>query len=375
VLVYVPATTAPFSPGGLLMHGGYDDTTATRFGDTWQLAYSPGTLFTWVWSSLVAGGTLPRADHAVAHDAARERVVMFGGYGNGGPLADTLELVNIGFPGFLAWQPVPTNGSPGARYSHAMTWDARRQRTVLFGGADASGTFRGDTWEYDGVTATWTQVATTGPVARVNHELGYDPARGVVVLFSGRRAAAPQLLQDVWEWNGVQWRERTWTTTHPSPREGGTATWDPLEQRFLLFGGSPLDRAMWAYTADNDRFADGMDGGSTAVRCTQFPVAGRPTGFTFPSPTGFGWLVLEAAPTPTSLLFLDPPLMCGARGHVFGMQPLLADAPGTPARITFPLPAGLAGAGFTVQGLSLELAGGGACFRLTDPLAVTVAAP
>lgn len=115
-------------------------------------------------------------------------------------------------------------------------------------------------------------------------------------------------------------------------------TWDPNKQRVLLFGGSQQDTAMWSYTADNDRFADGMQGGSTAVRCTKFPVAGRTSGFTFPSPAGFGWLVVEPAPAPASFLFLDPPLTCGARGYVCGLQPALVDAPGTPAHPSSPLP-------------------------------------
>lgn len=169
-----------------------------------------------------------------------------------------------------------------------------------------------------------------------------DPPRGVVVMLGGR-TAAPQLLKDVREFNGFAWRQRAWTTTNPSPREGAAMAWDPVKQRALLFGGSHQDTTMWSYTAENDRFADGMQGRSTAVRCTKFPVAGRTNGFTFPSPTGFGWLVVEAAPAPASFLFLDPTFTCGSRGYVYGLHPLLADAPGSPARLSFPMPLAMAG--------------------------------
>jgi len=40
--------------------------------------------------------------------------------------------------------------------SHALAYDSRRERVVLYGGSNGTQTF-GDTWEWDG--ANWRQVA------------------------------------------------------------------------------------------------------------------------------------------------------------------------------------------------------------------------
>jgi Dockerin type I domain len=81
-----------------------------------------------------------------------------------------------------------------------MTYDSARHRTVLFGGgSDVTGSFFGDTWEWDGVR--WTQVASTGPAARDASAMAFDKARGKVVLFGGTLVGGPA-LQDTWEWRG-----------------------------------------------------------------------------------------------------------------------------------------------------------------------------
>jgi len=53
---------------------------------------------------------------------------------------------------------------PSARYEHAMAYDAARARVVLFGGREQfplTGVFA-DTWEWDG--SAWLQRQVTGPI-------------------------------------------------------------------------------------------------------------------------------------------------------------------------------------------------------------------
>jgi len=95
---------------------------------------------------------------------------------------------------------------PEARADHALAYSAARGRVVLFGGVGATA----DTWEWDGVTGLWqvfpaitaptSSSAAVWPAARVNHGLTYDPARGAVVLFSGRGVGFGAVYRDVWEW-------------------------------------------------------------------------------------------------------------------------------------------------------------------------------
>ncbi|MCY2956334.1 MAG: hypothetical protein NT107_04780, partial [Planctomycetota bacterium] len=79
-------------------------------------------------------------------------------------------------------------------YGHAMAYDSGRNRTVLFGGLN--GSYLGDTWEWNGATAAWTQVASTGPQSRYEHAMAYDSSRNRTVLFGGLNGS---YLGDTWE--------------------------------------------------------------------------------------------------------------------------------------------------------------------------------
>src|SRR5215468_2010500 len=78
--------------------------------------------------------------------------------------------------------------APAARWGHAMVYDAARDRVLLFGGSTGT-TFHDDTWSWDG--SRWTQLAPSlSPPARDQHVMAYDGARGRVVLFGGRLAGS-----------------------------------------------------------------------------------------------------------------------------------------------------------------------------------------
>jgi hypothetical protein len=98
---------------------------------------------TWEWDgtdwTLANAGTMhlwPRVGHVLVYDSARERVVLFGGSNYPGPqLNDTWE-----WDGSL-WRRLTTGGSypaaqPAPRADHAMAYDARRNCIVMFGGAN-----------------------------------------------------------------------------------------------------------------------------------------------------------------------------------------------------------------------------------------------
>ena len=72
---------------------------------------------------------------------------------------------------------------PSARIFPAMTFDASRQRAVLFGGELAGGAMTADTWSWDG--ADWTQVSDMGPSPRGGGAMAFDAARERVVLLGG----------------------------------------------------------------------------------------------------------------------------------------------------------------------------------------------
>ena len=356
---------------GTVMFGG-GDFGSTFYNDT--LLWAGSTFL----PSLMAGSPPPaRRDHDMVFDRAHNRIVMFGGY-NGSYLADAWQLTLV--PGGFQWNPIGTIGSPGPRNGHRLAYDERRDRVVLFGGSN-QGIFDGTTWELTPANlfspAVWTQINTTqSPPPRWAHTMGYDVARGVVVVGGGYGNPlcgnfCATWLDDVWEYDGVNWKQRA-LDTRPLGREGAGFCYDRAHRRFVMQGGAQggtYPSETWFLDAPVDRFAQGMVGGSpVSLRCLRFPVAGQPVRFELRSQIGFGWITIYAGPAPAPGLTLGPGLLCGT-GSFYGVPAVLGDAMGTPGILQFHLPASLAGLGFVAQGIGLDPT---LCVSLSDPLAATI---
>jgi len=141
-----------------------------------------------------ATGPSARNQPALTYDAARGRTVLFGGWSpSGEPLDDTWAWDGT------RWQQIAAAG-PTPRDHHAMTYDGRHGTVVLFGGWDD--TYLGDTWTWDG--DQWHRTATSGPSARGGKPaLVYDSRHASVLLYGGW--SQQKALQDLWTWNGNQW--------------------------------------------------------------------------------------------------------------------------------------------------------------------------
>lgn len=364
-----------YASDGIVLFGGgvypttYHNDTLRFSGSQWQPA-------------LVFGAPPPpRMGHDMVWASNWNRAVMFGGY-DGSTLGDTWSMTTTF--SVVQWTQMAVQGSIPPRQSHAMAFDQRRDRLVVFGGADANGQFLGDTWELAPAAFGWQWIQRTpaqSPPRRWQHKMDYDPARGVVVMTGGY--GNPQCgqycashLNDVWEYDGDTWTQRLPSTSLPPVREGAGFAYDSHRQRFVLQGGSgsvPFPGDTWFYTAGNDSFGEGMQGGtSLRLRCTRYPVAGEVTGFAFDTPYGYGWLSIVLGPTPGPGIPLGAGLLCSA-GTAYAFPPtVLVDAMGFPGTTSFQLPPTMAGQGFLVQGISLDA---GFCLRLTDPMAVTIHAP
>jgi len=179
--------------GRTVLFGGGRDFADPVYTDTWEW---DGRAWTRVATSGPAGSIFLK----MSYDAHRRRVVAFGGRGGGG---ETWEWDG------RVWSRVSTSGPP-PRDHHAMTYDARRQRVVIFGGGrqlpngdfprDTTGAWLRDLWAWDGTT--WTQLAANGPPSRGGQPgLTYDPNRDRLVLFGGGN------LSGTWEWDGRGWMQ------------------------------------------------------------------------------------------------------------------------------------------------------------------------
>lgn len=226
--------------GRVVVFGGSYQSAA--LADTWEWDGS-------TWSASTALGPLARAGHAMAYDAARGEVVLFGGQNGFGCAegATTRCGYTWAYDG-AEWKVVATTG-PSARTGHAMAYDSRRHRVVLFGGndgstsCDGSGTSTcGRVWEWDG--GAWALIATSGPVpaARSRPGLAYDPTRPGVVLFGGVvpsgtcDGGATTYCDRTWVWSGTGWTQLTTTGTIVG-RSSLAMAFDVARQKVLVFGG------------------------------------------------------------------------------------------------------------------------------------------
>lgn len=172
----------------------------------------------------------PRWGSALAYDAARRRMVLFGGgsYGPGCGLSgcnDTWEWDGA------TWSRRTPHASPPPRTFAAAAFDAARKRVVLFGGRSEQcpAAQCGDTWEWDGVT--WARrTPARSPAPRARPAMVYDDARGRVVLYGGGSGEAGR---DAWEWDGATWTPR-W---QPPDKDGAVLAFDPVGKRVVMFGG------------------------------------------------------------------------------------------------------------------------------------------
>lgn len=183
------------------------------------------------WTMLDAT-TANRSDHAMAYDAYRGRVVMFGGVVSSSTvIADTREWDGT------QWIQVASASAPSARSSPMMAYDPQRRSVLLFGGSTGSFMVAGDTLEWNGTA--WTPLtSTTGnqPSARRDGAMALDRLSGRLVLFGGETVIATDYIpnRETWIWDRDGWTQAT--PTGPPGLFGHTMA--SLEQGPLLFGGT-----------------------------------------------------------------------------------------------------------------------------------------
>jgi hypothetical protein len=209
------------------------------------------------WTQISSGTPPTRGYHAMVYDSARARLVLFGGAtsNSGSPVSyrDTWERIGT------IWTLAANNTGPSARLEHTMAYDSVRGRTVLFGGQTVAGVMLGDTWEWNGLAASWTQVSSTGPRSRTGAAMVFDASRARTVLFGGFGGGS--YLGDTWEWTGSNWIHRA--DTGPAPRSDAAIAYDPVRQRIVLFGGASGP----GYLGDTWEF-DGVAGAWTQLSGT-----------------------------------------------------------------------------------------------------------
>jgi len=231
----------------ILFGGGLGGSDA--LDDTWEWDGTAGT-----WTQLFPiNKPDPRFNHAMAYDAARDQIVLFGGYGPGGRYGDTWVFDGI------EWIQLSPAHSPSARNGHAMAYDAARAVVVLFGGYPG---WTDDTWEWNGTD--WTQSPAHGPLGRQYLGLAYDSDRGVTILSCGQMSGGVR-AEDTWEYDGTTWTELS--VDPPGIRDQHVLAYFPDQRQMVLnggyAGGGMVLGDTWTLTCcAGDLDGDGMTGHS-----------------------------------------------------------------------------------------------------------------
>jgi hypothetical protein len=197
---------------------------------------------TWVWNGITwmqqfpATTPPPRDGAAMTYDPLRGQIVMFGGrdLGSGGCFGCLLDDTWV-WDG-VNWSEQFPIIHPSARIQHAMAFDASRGEVVLFGGRLAvfPSDFA-DTWIWNGVT--WTQKSPiSSPPPTGGHGLAFDSVSARVILFGGYDNGGFS-RNDTWSWNGTSWALLS-PTTSPQPRTNYAMAYDSTLREIVLFSGA-----------------------------------------------------------------------------------------------------------------------------------------
>jgi hypothetical protein len=215
--------------GQIVLFGGFAGSDATSsssqyFNDTWVWDGSKWEQKT------VSAAPAPRFGHAMTYDTAHQQVVLFGGgdmRGSGALYNDTWVWNGS------QWTHKSQSVSPSIRTWNAMAYDAARQQVVLFGGFDGIYTCYSDTWTWDG--SQWEKkTVSSAPAGRAGHVMTYDSLRNRVMLFGG---SGDDNYSDTWTWDGSQWEKKS-TSVAPSARYWPGMGFDASRGEMVLFGGS-----------------------------------------------------------------------------------------------------------------------------------------
>ena len=161
-------------------------------------------------------------------------LLVFGGTDGTTDMGDTWRLKKDA----EEWEAIEGSG-PTARSDAAMMYDPYLDQTVLFGGVSESGgppVVQGDTWVNE--DGQWRQVElTNGPEARFGHAMVYLKGTRRIVMLGGERANGTP-TDDMWIWRGSRWEQVS--GDHPLNRtEFGAAALGA--NGILVFGGRDAD--------------------------------------------------------------------------------------------------------------------------------------
>jgi len=171
-----------------------------------------------------------RTQHAMAYDEKLGKVILYGGQNESGNLADLWEWDGT------SWHRLCPVCNPAGRFSHKMIYDTKREQIVIYGGQDGKvGLAEG--WSWDGKGWTYLQFSESSP-ATYNAPLVYDTSSQRAISFMGRNWGG------TWIWQGDKWDQPT-LHQQPPGRDEAMLVYDPGRDVSILFGGTNENRYLY----------------------------------------------------------------------------------------------------------------------------------
>ena len=166
-----------------------------------------------------------------AWDKDRNKLVLVCG-AFGSDEVSTYELTG------LTWKQLTPEDNPDHRRWAGLVYDETLKKTVLFGGFDSRGSYRHDTWTWDGTN--WREVKNDRPEHRALFAMWYDPLQKRTLVYGGLGRpnidARVSRFGDMWAFTGDRWTKLTVAET-PGERFGPQYVVNPQDGKVLLFGG------------------------------------------------------------------------------------------------------------------------------------------
>ncbi len=246
--------------GVAILHGG--NSGGSVLSETWEWnGYG--------WKKLAPSTTVYREDHTLVYDTSSQKLLMFGGTDNGTPALYRNEVYEWSGTNWVL-RPVLVGTAPSGRVHHSAAYDSVRNRMVIFGGRNSSGTILRQLYEWDNATQTWALRSISGPAARINAGMVYDSVKQRTIVFGGMNYnVSPETYGDTWEynnstngWSNVVANPWTWgdnypgpgcpsdeswcwknssATESPMPRWGHIMVYDPAMRRTIVSGGMTFE--------------------------------------------------------------------------------------------------------------------------------------
>ncbi len=226
--------------------------------------YDPVTN-TWIEFQPVGPTPPPLLGYSAADDPVTRRGIIFGGTDvpgvivpGGGFTFRTVAVMWAWDYASATWTELEPSGPvPPSRLGAGMAFDPTTRRLIMFGGwkdidfpktTGQVGTFLNDTWAYDPVANTWTELKPSGtlPSPRQPDGMLYDPATGRILVFGGA-GGETGAQNDIWAYEptGNRWIELNPRGPRPEKRWGAGIAYDAMRRQVILFGGSPADQSKY----------------------------------------------------------------------------------------------------------------------------------